>query len=119
MTNYKKITASEYWNELLPKCIISQNIIPKDYYYLITDNKTLQKYINDDIIKEFLSDKTNLKILIEEIMWTKCINTKYITQSCDTNDIENIIKLVYDVKYINDDYVLIKDLMSNKSNTSK
>ena len=46
-------------------------------------------------------------------------NTKYITQSCDVSDIENIINLVYDVKYINDDYVLIKDLKSNKSNTSK
>ena len=109
MTNCKKITASEYWNELLPKCIISQNIIPNDYYYLITCNKTLQKYINDDVIKEFLSDENNLKMLIDEITWIKHINTKYMTQSGDTTDIENIIKLIYDVEYINDDYVLIKE----------
>ena len=103
----KKITASKYWNELLPECIISQNIIPNDYYYLITDNKILQKHINNDVIKEFLSDKRNVKMLVEEIFYTKRINTKYITQSCDTNDVEDIIKLVYDVRYISDDCVLI------------
>ena len=46
-------------------------------------------------------------MLVEEIFYTKRINTKYITQSCDTNDVEDIIKLVYDVRYISDDCVLI------------
>ena len=102
----KKIMAHDYWNKLLLNCIIESNTIPVEFYYLITNNKTLQKYINDEVIQEFLSDAKNIELLMDEITYE--IRTNYITQSINTNDVESIIKNIYNVKYVNDDYVLIE-----------
>lgn len=110
----KKILAHDYWNKLLLNCIIESNTIPTEFYYLITNNKTLQKYINNEVIHEFLSNPENIKLLIEEICYVKRIDTNYITQSINTNDIEDIIKQIYNVQYINDDYVLIERRKSNE-----
>lgn len=104
----KKILAHDYWNKLLLNCIIESNTIPIEFYYLITQNKILQKYINNEVIHEFLSDAENTKLLIDEIIYVKRINTNYITQSNNTNNIESIIEKIYNVKYVNDDYVLIE-----------
>lgn len=91
------ITAKQYWTKLLPACIKLSYVIPSEYYYLITNNKTLQKYINDEAIKEFLID--NIKYLLEEMFYTKHLRINYMSQSGCTNEIEDIIKQYYIVNY--------------------
>lgn len=101
------ITAKQYWTKLLPVCIKLSNVIPREYYDLITYNKTLQKWINDEVINEFLADKNNIKYLLEEMFYAKRIRTNYISQSGCTNEIEDIIKQYYIVDYgtIDDEHV--------------
>ena len=105
------VNAKQYWTEVLPKCIKKTNIIPKEFYYMLTDNKELQKHIDKGVIREFIRER--LEGLINEIIYTKGIsNFKgkfYISSAYNTNEVEDIIKQVYKVKYINDDAVeLIK-----------
>lgn len=100
------ITAKQYWREILKECIIKTNTIPERYYYLITWNKALQKHIDEEVIKEFISDETNIDLLINEA-FCHGLDDDYITQSVDTNDLEDIIKKVYEVTYIDDEYIEI------------
>ena len=84
---------------------------PKEFYYMLTTNKELQKYINKKVVREFIRER--LEELINEIIYTKGIsNFKgkfYISSAYNTNEVEDIIKQIYKVKYINDDAVeLIK-----------
>lgn len=104
----KKVKAFDYWNVILPSCFVELNTIPKDFYYLITCNKLLQQHINKDVIKEFLSNKNNIKCLMDDIFWVRNINDNYISQSRDVSDLENIISELYNVDYVCDDYVLIE-----------
>ena len=105
----EKVKAFDYWNIILPSCFIELNKISKDFYYLITHNKLLQQYINEDIIKEYLSTENNVKWLMEDIFWERGINSNYISQSNDVSDLENIINELYNVNYVDcDDYVLIE-----------
>ena len=105
------IKAEKYWTKILSICIKKTNKIPKEYFYLITQIKSLQKYINHECIKEFL--EKNIDDLLQEIAYTKGLRDfvhggKYkITSSYNTEDIENIIKEVFDVKYIDDESVEI------------
>ena len=101
------ITAKQYWTKLLPACIKLSHVIPSEFYCLITYNKTLQKYIDDEVIEEFFADKNNIKYLLEEMFYAKRIRTNYISQSGCTNEIEDIIKEYYIVNYgaIDDEHV--------------
>lgn len=98
------ITARKYWGEILKECIIKTNTIPEKYYYLITWNKALQKHINEEVLKEFVSDEENIDMLVSDVFYHG-LDDRFITQSFDTNDLEEIIKQVYDVHYINDDII--------------
>ena len=103
-----KITAKEFWTEILPECMIKSNQIPKEYYYLITQNKTLQKYIDKEVIKEFLN--TSMDILIMEILYNKGIlqgKELYLTSSYDINELLNIIEQFYVVEFLDDQNVKI------------
>ena len=103
------VSAKNYWTKILPMCIKHTNKIPVRYYNLITPYKTLQKFINKEVIKEFITDSLNM--LIDEIIWDNSLKYRdnyYITSSYSTNDIEDIIKEVFKVEYINDEFVKIK-----------
>lgn len=104
----KKVKAFDYWNVILPSCFVELNTIPKDFYYLITCSKLLQQYINEDVIKEFLSNESNIKWLMDEIFWERRINPNYMSQGGCIADLENIISELYNVDYVCDDYVLIE-----------
>lgn len=101
------VNAKQYWTEVLPKCIKKTNIIPKEFYYMLTDNKELQKHIDKEVIREFVRERLNE--LIDEIVYTKGLtDTKgkyYISSAYATNEVEDIVKQVYNIKYINDDAV--------------
>lgn len=100
------ISAKQYWRVILKECIEETNIIPEKYYYLITWNKALQKHIDEEVLKEFISDEENIDMLINEDFYHG-LDDDYITQSIDTNDFEDIIKKVYEVTYIDDEYIEI------------
>lgn len=111
------VSAKNYWTKLLPMCIKKTCTIPKEFYYLLSFLKSLQAKIDEEVIKEFVSDADNIKWLIEEIEYTKGLYDKnyntgkkeyYITSSYNTNEIEDIINEVFKVTYINDDYVRVE-----------
>lgn len=101
-----RISAKQYWNRLFVACAKKSNKIPKRYFYLITNNKKLQKKIDEDVIKEFLSDKDNVELLLSDISYDG-VDTRYVTQSCLCLDIESIILQYYYVDYLNDEYIEI------------
>ena len=79
--------------------------------WLARNHAATQKYINNECIKEFL--EKNIDDLLQEIAYTKGLRDfvhggKYkITSSYNTECIENIIKEVFDVRYIDDETVEI------------
>ena len=102
------VSAKNYWTKLLPMCIKRTEEIPKEYYYMITPYKTLHPYINKEVIREFIA--SSLNDLIDEIVWDKALShvrNYYITSSYCTNNIEDIIKEVFNVEYISDEYVRV------------
>lgn len=106
------VSSKNYWTKLLPLCIKKANIIPQEFYYMITPYKSLQKYITQEVIEEFI--ELSLYDLIDEIIYSKNLkdykNNYYITTSENTNEIEEIIKLFFTVNYINDDFIELKKL---------
>lgn len=104
------ISAKNYWTKILPMCIKKTCTIPKEFYYLLTPLKTLQEKINTEVIKEYINDAGYLKELIEEILYTKGLARRmyHITSSYNTDEVENIIKTVFNVTYIDDEHVRLE-----------
>ena len=102
------VSAKNYWTKLLPMCMKRTCTIPTEFYYLLTHVKTLQNKIDTEVLQDYLSDSDNIKELVEEIVYVKAIayrNIYFITSSYNTNEIEDIIKTVFKVTYINDEFV--------------
>lgn len=85
------ITANYYWGTMLKHALKSSGYLPKDLYYLITTNKDLEKMITPEIVRNWYVDEKNLDLAMEEIIYTRRINTHYFTQSGNTNDLEECI----------------------------
>lgn len=92
-------TPREYYNDLFKKCIKKSKYIAPKYYYLITDNKVLQKYINQDVINEFLLDDRNIDLYIKEVfLHMPNIGENYIDVDND-KIIYDTISMVYNIRF--------------------
>lgn len=95
------VNAKELWTKVLPECMIKTQSMPKQFYYMITTNRVLQRFINENVILEFLY--TDMIPLIDEILYTKDLKIKdnyYMTSCADITELENIIDKVYIIKYL-------------------
>lgn len=94
----KIIKADYYWNVLLKEALKITGYLPENLYELITTSKQLKKYITPEIIKDWYED--NIDYAFDEIIYDRNISTKYFSQSRNTRDLEDCIKEVFQIKYI-------------------
>jgi len=71
-----------------------------DFYYLITYNETLQKFINIKVIEEFFNNDTNVELYYNEIKWktSGISNNKYLDDY--KNIIHDTLSQKYNVEYV-------------------
>lgn len=104
MNKYKKVSAYKYWTKYLKNALYYSGWLPQKMLYIITYCKALQKYITPDIvISYYKQEKDNLKTVLNEILYNYNIDTKYISQSYNVRDLEELINDFYDVVYIDND----------------
>lgn len=75
----------------------------------------MEKYITPEMIKNWYKQQENIKDTVQEMIYTRNINTGYFSQSSDVSDLEEIIAFTYKIDTIeyHDDIVAIinhKDL---------
>ena len=68
-----KITAKQYWNEILKEALYETGYLPKELYHLITTSDVLATFITPSIIKSWYNQEDNLNFTINEISYTRGI----------------------------------------------
>lgn len=94
------ITASKYWNEWLEKALLTTGYLPNELLYMITSSKDLEQYITPEIIKNWYKEQNNIKDVVIELHYIRCINEHYFSQSCNVRDLEDIIADTYHINNI-------------------
>lgn len=88
------ISASRYWNILVPYTLKKLNYIPEDFYYLLTTSEDLKKLITNEIIVNWLKVEENFKYYIEQVLTTLVNDRAHFQQEQDTSWLQELVQEV-------------------------
>lgn len=88
------ISASRYWNILVPYTLKKLNYIPEDFYYLLTTSEDLKKLITNEIIVNWLKVEENFKYYVEQVLNTLVNDRAHFQQEQDTSWLQELVQEV-------------------------